>query len=124
MMIFDLNTNVQEMNNSSGTSSSHCNELKKICVDCQTTRTPCWRSGPDGPKTLCNACGIRYRKKSRSGGGLEKRDQKNKKKIGKNRATNNNNNNLLVQNMWKRKLGEEEQAAFLLMALSYGCVSA
>nr|CAD1845011.1 unnamed protein product [Ananas comosus var. bracteatus] len=24
--------------------------------------TPLWRTGPDGPKSLCNACGIRYRK--------------------------------------------------------------
>lgn len=25
-------------------------------------RTPLWRSGPDGPKTLCNACGVRFKK--------------------------------------------------------------
>ncbi len=24
--------------------------------------TPVWRAGPYGPKTLCNACGVRYMK--------------------------------------------------------------
>ncbi|XBI59554.1 hypothetical protein VPH35_040591 [Triticum aestivum] len=31
------------------------------CRQCHTTDTPQWRTGPDGPGTLCNACGIRYR---------------------------------------------------------------
>ncbi|KAF7004431.1 hypothetical protein CFC21_019652 [Triticum aestivum] len=31
------------------------------CGHCHTTETPQWRNGPDGPATLCNACGIRYR---------------------------------------------------------------
>ncbi|KAL4190700.1 hypothetical protein AMTRI_Chr07g26060 [Amborella trichopoda] len=30
------------------------------CVHCLTQRTPQWRAGPLGPKTLCNACGVRY----------------------------------------------------------------
>ena len=25
-------------------------------------QTPVWRAGPHGPKTLCNACGVRYMK--------------------------------------------------------------
>ncbi|KAE8818592.1 GATA transcription factor 11 [Hordeum vulgare] len=33
----------------------------KMCAHCQVTQTPQWRHGPDGPGTLCNACGIRYR---------------------------------------------------------------
>ncbi|XP_051212085.1 uncharacterized protein [Lolium perenne] len=31
------------------------------CSHCGTTETPQWRAGPNGPRTLCNACGIRYR---------------------------------------------------------------
>ncbi|CAK7332311.1 unnamed protein product [Dovyalis caffra] len=31
------------------------------CTHCQVTKTPQWREGPLGPKTLCNACGVRYR---------------------------------------------------------------
>ncbi|PWA78814.1 hypothetical protein CTI12_AA211360 [Artemisia annua] len=36
------------------------NENKK-CTHCEITKTPQWREGPMGPKTLCNACGVRYR---------------------------------------------------------------
>ena len=36
-----------------------------FCSNCETTVTPEWRSGPDGPRTLCNACGIQYRKRVR-----------------------------------------------------------
>ncbi|KVI00188.1 GATA transcription factor 11-like [Cynara cardunculus var. scolymus] len=36
------------------------NETKK-CSHCEITKTPQWREGPMGPKTLCNACGVRYR---------------------------------------------------------------
>jgi len=35
----------------------------KACAACHTTKTPLWRGGPEGPKSLCNACGIRYRKR-------------------------------------------------------------
>ncbi|MFQ6638875.1 hypothetical protein Gotur_014962 [Gossypium turneri] len=50
---------------------SGCNETKKPpslqpivimkCTHCKVTETPQWREGPMGPKTLCNACGVRYR---------------------------------------------------------------
>ncbi|BFG34433.1 GATA transcription factor 11-like isoform X1 [Prunus yedoensis var. nudiflora] len=33
----------------------------KRCMHCAVTKTPQWREGPLGPKTLCNACGVRYR---------------------------------------------------------------
>ncbi|KAF5454157.1 hypothetical protein F2P56_023841 [Juglans regia] len=45
-------------------------ENKKCCADCKTTKTPLWRGGPAGPKSLCNACGIRYRKRRISMVGL------------------------------------------------------
>ncbi|GFR49764.1 hypothetical protein Agub_g11927 [Astrephomene gubernaculifera] len=32
----------------------------RTCVECGATQTPQWREGPAGPKTLCNACGVRY----------------------------------------------------------------
>lgn len=31
------------------------------CLHCEVTKTPQWRAGPLGPKTLCNACGVRYK---------------------------------------------------------------
>ena len=33
------------------------------CLECSTRETPEWRRGPKGPKTLCNACGLKYAKK-------------------------------------------------------------
>lgn len=32
----------------------------RVCQECGATSTPQWREGPAGPKTLCNACGVRY----------------------------------------------------------------
>ncbi|KAM7265527.1 hypothetical protein ACFE04_003210 [Oxalis oulophora] len=36
------------------------NAVRK-CTHCEITKTPQWRAGPNGPKTLCNACGVRYK---------------------------------------------------------------
>ncbi|OMP03460.1 hypothetical protein COLO4_10405 [Corchorus olitorius] len=40
------------------------NDPNKRCTNynCGTNNTPMWRKGPLGPKTLCNACGIKHRK--------------------------------------------------------------
>ncbi|KAF2721394.1 hypothetical protein K431DRAFT_284990 [Polychaeton citri CBS 116435] len=51
-----------------------------VCADCGTLDSPEWRKGPKGPKTLCNACGLRWAKKEKKrsgddGGG--KRDSPN-----------------------------------------------
>ncbi|KAF0920701.1 hypothetical protein E2562_036404 [Oryza meyeriana var. granulata] len=46
-------------------------EGRRSCVECRATTTPMWRSGPTGPRSLCNACGIRYRKKRRQDLGLD-----------------------------------------------------
>lgn len=34
---------------------------ERKCLHCATDKTPQWRTGPLGPKTLCNACGVRYK---------------------------------------------------------------
>ncbi|XP_057981643.1 GATA transcription factor 4 [Malania oleifera] len=31
------------------------------CAHCASEKTPQWRAGPLGPKTLCNACGVRFK---------------------------------------------------------------
>nr|KYP54159.1 GATA transcription factor 11 [Cajanus cajan] len=31
------------------------------CLHCGAEKTPQWRTGPMGPKTLCNACGVRFK---------------------------------------------------------------
>ncbi|CAN8260231.1 unnamed protein product [Cochlearia groenlandica] len=98
------------------------NNDKKNCAICGTSKTPLWRSGPDGPKSLCNACGIRNKKKkrrtvirNRSGDDSEKKEHR-----GRNRMMQRLKMERSTAEIQRRnKLGEEEQAALLLMALSY-----
>ncbi len=35
---------------------------RMTCRNCGAHQTPQWRCGPEGPRTLCNACGVRYKK--------------------------------------------------------------
>lgn len=35
---------------------------RTVCLNCGCHQTPQWRCGPLGPRTLCNACGVRYKK--------------------------------------------------------------
>ncbi|KAL3332218.1 hypothetical protein AABB24_032687 [Solanum stoloniferum] len=65
----------------------------RVCTDCHTTKTPLWRSGPKGPKSLCNACGIRQRKARRAMAAAEaatngKTDHQTAMKITKVRTNN------------------------------------
>ncbi|CAA6669128.1 unnamed protein product [Spirodela intermedia] len=107
----------------------------KCCTICRTTRTPLWRGGPSGPKSLCNACGIRYGKKRRElqgpeGGVKEKRERRRKaitkagilRLLGLGKDARLKPATLLqMEQRWPwRRLGEEEEAAVLLMALSSG----
>ncbi|KAL1548150.1 GATA transcription factor 15-like [Salvia divinorum] len=124
----------------------------KTCVDCGTSKTPLWRGGPAGPKSLCNACGIRSRKKRRALLGVVKEEKKTKKSskslISNSSCTSSSGDSTpgkigdsFEKKLWafgrdvalqrprsntnrRRKMGEEEQAAFLLMALSCGSVYA
>ncbi|KAL5529549.1 hypothetical protein ACEPAG_5534 [Sanghuangporus baumii] len=41
------------------------NGQQYVCVTCGRTDSPEWRKGPRGPKTLCNACGLRWAKRSK-----------------------------------------------------------
>ncbi|KAJ4827801.1 hypothetical protein Tsubulata_043812 [Turnera subulata] len=41
--------------------SSAPQQAVRKCMHCEITKTPQWRAGPMGPKTLCNACGVRYK---------------------------------------------------------------
>ncbi|XP_062212927.1 GATA transcription factor 16-like isoform X2 [Phragmites australis] len=121
----------------------------KACTECHTTKTPLWRGGPCGPMSLCNACGIRYRKKRREalgldankGGAAEQQQQQRKKKATTKRERETETDEVTVELRTvgfgkevvlkqrrrmrrRRRLGEEERAAILLMALSSGVVYA
>ncbi|CAE6358887.1 unnamed protein product [Rhizoctonia solani] len=39
----------------------------RVCTTCARTDSPEWRRGPHGPKTLCNACGLKWAKASGAG---------------------------------------------------------
>ncbi|PSR85093.1 GATA transcription factor [Actinidia chinensis var. chinensis] len=132
----DKGSESEERNNGQSPDSA------KTCADCGTNKTPLWRGGPAGPKSLCNACGIRSRKKRRALLGVNKGSTEEDKKL-KNSIKNNHKGKLgntlrrkllslgkevvvqrsMVEKL-RRKLGEEEQAAVLLMALSCGSVFA
>ncbi|KAK8587117.1 hypothetical protein V6N13_086123 [Hibiscus sabdariffa] len=45
------------------TDSTGCNgsQPTRRCSHCGVTKTPQWRAGPMGAKTLCNACGVRFK---------------------------------------------------------------
>ncbi|KAF2295740.1 hypothetical protein GH714_033784 [Hevea brasiliensis] len=43
------------------TQNSPPQQAVRKCLHCEITKTPQWRAGPMGPKTLCNACGVRYK---------------------------------------------------------------
>lgn len=78
-------------------------------------------------QSLCNACGIKSRKKRRA---ILDKKSKNPKNLGNNlkqRLISLGRKVLMQKSTIAnqiRKLGEEEQAALLLMALSYGSVYA
>ncbi|CAD6231445.1 unnamed protein product [Miscanthus lutarioriparius] len=94
----------------------------RSCVECRATTTPMWRSGPTGPRSLCNACGIRYRKKRRQELGLDHKQQQQQnngeaKTEVKDSSSNSSSSNLQVVQKRRLLMGVEE-AAFLLMTLS------
>ncbi|XP_062156785.1 GATA transcription factor 19-like [Alnus glutinosa] len=52
-------------NNGGNNNAANDPLLARRCANCDTTSTPLWRNGPRGPKSLCNACGIRFKKEER-----------------------------------------------------------
>ncbi|GAV72696.1 GATA domain-containing protein [Cephalotus follicularis] len=44
-----------------GNGGGQLQQQPRRCTHCLSQRTPQWRAGPLGPKTLCNACGVRYK---------------------------------------------------------------
>ncbi|XP_072968456.1 uncharacterized protein [Typha angustifolia] len=110
----------------------------KACELCGTSTTPLWRTGPNGPKSVCNACGIKYRKRRRSAECHEEyvntKPLSNPSKVGieerlKEMQRKKQERMLMLvieqrrkRKEWKMAAGKEEEAeaALLLMSLSSG----
>lgn len=89
--------------NHAGTSSDGRKVAKKlkaadeyVCTDCGTLDSPEWRKGPNGPKTLCNACGLRWAKKEKkrtgngNGNGAGKEGMNERTSMGAQQQNNSN----------------------------------
>ncbi|DBA72643.1 TPA: hypothetical protein ACH3X2_010390 [Trebouxia sp. C0005] len=50
---------------------------RMVCKNCGAHQTPQWRCGPEGPRTLCNACGVRYKKGLPLNGAVKVADNSN-----------------------------------------------
>ncbi|KAG2239112.1 hypothetical protein Bca4012_023881 [Brassica carinata] len=103
-MTEESKTKLESAGDSSDVESGNCSssgsggDTKKTCVDCGTNKTPLWRGGPAGPKSLCNACGIKSRKKRQAALGIRQDDNKIK---------NKSNNSLAVDHQTiKNRKGE------------------
>ena len=57
----------------------------KCCTKCGAIKTPQWREGPYGPKTLCNACGVKRTRKLRA----EQEGQKKRRNASSGKGNNN-----------------------------------
>ncbi|KXG31117.1 GATA transcription factor 6-like [Sorghum bicolor] len=44
-----------------GSAPATAQQGDRRCSHCGVQKTPQWRAGPEGAKTLCNACGVRYK---------------------------------------------------------------
>eukprot|EP00884_Botryococcus_braunii_P000053 jgi/Botrbrau1/10048/Bobra.0355s0007.4 len=61
------NPKSQPKNRAKGNNSSKSGGARRVgssrrCIQCNAHKTPQWRTGPAGPATLCNACGVRFHK--------------------------------------------------------------
>lgn len=54
-------------------------EPERVCTQCGSTDTPLWRRGPHGPKSMCNRCGIRWKRKEDKKAGKKPNSNKKKK---------------------------------------------
>ncbi|GAA5995247.1 hypothetical protein JCM11641_003828, partial [Rhodosporidiobolus odoratus] len=54
---------------------------QRACANCGRTSSAEWRSGPTGPKTLCNACGLRWSKARSQAAAKDKKRREEEEKV-------------------------------------------
>ncbi|KAE8655483.1 protein SEC13-like protein [Hibiscus syriacus] len=59
--VLQLNPNPTGQKKRESAKASSESSWGRKCLHCASDKTPQWRTGPMGPKTLCNACGVRYK---------------------------------------------------------------
>lgn len=59
-----LESNIDKKKRGAG-ARKKASDAPKVCLECHTTDSAEWRTGPSGRATLCNACGLRYWRKCR-----------------------------------------------------------
>ncbi|KAG8649631.1 hypothetical protein MANES_08G113300v8 [Manihot esculenta] len=80
-----------------------------------------WRGGPAGPKSLYNACGIRYRKKRKTVLGLEE-DSEKKRRKGHISTIRSSMSASSVNSMNGNELGESLKMRVIVMGEKMMCV--
>lgn len=80
------------------------------CVHCNTTETPLWRAGPAGPKTLCNACGVRWKKTGSVIPRTKRPSHTAPSNSNNNNPTSNNNGNLTTKGHSSNSTGNNSNA--------------
>ncbi|MBA0774030.1 hypothetical protein Gotri_009270 [Gossypium trilobum] len=105
------------------------NSTIRVCADCNTTKTPLWRSGPRGPKTPPSMkSGVQLKAKRSSNNGFphlkNKKCKLNSQSQSRKKLCFEDLRIILSKNSAFHGVfpQDEKEAAILLMALSYGLV--
>lgn len=83
------------------------------CSHCQVQKTPQWRAGPLGPKTLCNACGVRYKS-----GRLVPEYRPAASPTFVNEIHSNSHKKILEMRLYKSQFGEPEEETLINTRMS------
>ena len=97
--------------------AGHHGQAGRACSQCGVTKTPQWREGPLGPKTLCNACGVKRVRQARAA--LEGRSPRAGKTSAASGGTKKHQSEVSTRRRAKGKSKAARAAAFILAAIEH-----
>jgi len=97
--------------------AGHHGQAGRACSQCGVTKTPQWREGPLGPKTLCNACGVKRVRQARAA--LEGRSPRAGKASAASGGTKKHQSEVSTRRRAKGKSKAARAAAFILAAIEH-----